>query len=663
MSDPKSYLRTEDGQRIDQPDFQHAVERSQLNGLTQLGDSVLVGVDRTRAASGDPAQPRHYVLEGFEVRAQASGTLVEVDGGVALLGYRHNHQVQYGMVSSSQTMQLHDVSAGLLNPTEPHTIWVRAALSDDDVGNRAFWNSAGAPPVEIVRSLPTRKVEKWQIMHTEGDWQVGAPSPGEEWMPIATVIPSTMTVTRTRVFFFEGRESANFTIGDEDWGVAPTPSTLDRSPDRATNGVFGLRRWVMAVNRQLQDIIHSNYTTPAEWHSAILSTAKPGRSLSELVDQKLNHAGRSAPIPGINGRMTGHLDPDSNDALDLGFDDPVTPRRWRSFLGRALSLGESALSSSAAALLPRITARFASAAGRNATLLAQSWSDASAVPDGTTQTVYRMQSGPGGQANCTAVASNCFYDNDTDMWDRYDAAVPSTVTVFSAATALPLAVYHHDNLDVGQVNPWPNANGSATANFLRALRTTAAGAVDCASNLTAAGNVYANGGHVRVDAAQHFQWQGSRTFIKSIPAIKAAMANFGGAGSNGLGINLTSTFTVAASVTKVASVSAAVIAWPVEPINGALLTGLRVSATFTPAGAGEIVAALVEIPNNGGAGVILASATPSGGPSEHAIFAGNVGTVATDGFSYYIIVSATLGSTFEIWRWELDQLVQNLELP
>jgi len=410
VSDTKKYLRTEDGERVDQPDFQHAAERSQLNGLTQMGDSVLVGVDRARAAAGDPAQLRHYVLEGFEVRAQASGSIVEVDGGVALMGYRHERQVQYGAVNSGQTMQLHDVG-GAANPGVVHTIWVRFNLADEDPGHRAFWNSAGAPPVEIVRSIPTRLAEEWQITHTEGDWQVaGTVSPGDEWMPVATVTPSdiTNTLTGTRVFYFEGRESALFELGDADWGHA-----TDRDPLRETNGVFGFRRFAMGVLRQLQGIIHGSGSVSLgsqPWYTDVTGFTSAGdeQGLRELHFNKLDSRGRTAGSP--YGEMTGHLDPAlaNDNTLDIG----SLTQRWRDFIGRGVQLGAGFIASQADALLPRITMPVRTTA-LDRTLL---WevTDSSYAPG----TFRLYASKPAGTGLAYVATLNAAWNPATSQWDR-----------------------------------------------------------------------------------------------------------------------------------------------------------------------------------------------------------------------------------------------------
>ena len=78
MSGPKKYLRTENGERIDQPDFEHAAEESQLAGLTQLGETFIVGSD---------AGQKSYVLSGFEV-TNPSANNIQIGIGAGILSWR-----------------------------------------------------------------------------------------------------------------------------------------------------------------------------------------------------------------------------------------------------------------------------------------------------------------------------------------------------------------------------------------------------------------------------------------------------------------------------------------------------------------------------------------------------------------------------------------------
>ena len=100
MSGPKKYLRTENGERIDQPDFEHAAEESQLAGLTQLGDAMLVGSDAraadTTGASLTTPVVKQFVLEGFA--PSYSSPNITIGTGAAILSWRDEGEVEHGAI-------------------------------------------------------------------------------------------------------------------------------------------------------------------------------------------------------------------------------------------------------------------------------------------------------------------------------------------------------------------------------------------------------------------------------------------------------------------------------------------------------------------------------------------------------------------------------------
>lgn len=241
----KRWLRTEVGERIDQPDFQHGVETGPRDAISGMVDGLLVGERPAGNATGP--NPKFFVVQGFTVR-HAGGDVwsVEKDDltgeGKAVMAFREGGEVKYGcvLVGGASRKQIDISPAGFPNAT--YGVYVRLEFRDEDVGNRLFWNATASTPVEFPRSIATRRAEDWSVTFEQS-------SPGPEWMHIADVSKPGSSATDRRDFFFEGRDDESHLVVDEEWG-----DTDDRQNFRATQGVFGFYRFVRAVQRLIQDI-------------------------------------------------------------------------------------------------------------------------------------------------------------------------------------------------------------------------------------------------------------------------------------------------------------------------------------------------------------------------------------------------------------------------
>lgn len=298
----KSYLRTERGERVEFPDFQHAVDASQRAATDEIGNIVLEGSDSSRA----------YVIEGFG--AGAVGTVITVVRGVGLLSYLERGEVNHGsIVAYGDPTRTIDI-AGYADGT--YGLYIQMALQDTDNQNRIAWNALATTPVEYTRNQYTRRVENWNIA-------VEVASPGDDWLKIYDVAKAggVLTLTDRRDFFYEGKNSNTYAVVDADWGGGN-----DRNADRATYGVKSLHRALRAILRQIQDGIGG--ATPQWWKSPTSGTASGSdgpRSLTQLNDEKLAKNGAQA--------LTGVLRPDGNETRDLG----LTGTRFRDFFCRDIT--------------------------------------------------------------------------------------------------------------------------------------------------------------------------------------------------------------------------------------------------------------------------------------------------------------------------------------
>ena len=284
----KSFLRTEVGERIEHRDFRHGMEVSQRLPVPEMVRSVVVGDD-----SGTSTQFQNYVLSGFETD-NPSGTIVRVQNGKAIVGYREAGEVVQGaIVSGGEPNRSQDIAS---YGDGTYGVFVKFDFRDTAFENRIFWNANAATPIEITKSIATRSEENWTFV-------VESVSPGPEWLRVAEVVKSGVSLTPSdaRDFFFEGTFANSHLVVDAEWGGGD-----DRSATRATDGVFGFRRFVRGMQRQVQDIVGGT-----GWWAAVPT------SLTALITSKLARDGSQD--------MLGDLTPDASDTRDLG----AILKKWR----------------------------------------------------------------------------------------------------------------------------------------------------------------------------------------------------------------------------------------------------------------------------------------------------------------------------------------------
>lgn len=362
MTSRKRFVRTEPGERIDQRDFQQVAELSPRDAVAQPVDKIIQGDDSTSPG---------YILSGFAIGTDAStgsktttdyaeltgsavvGTEVRVNRGVALLGFRDRGEVQFGCVlSGGADTKTIDISTFPDAPANPYGVYVRFEFRDEDFQNRIFWNALAVTPVEFPRSISTRRSEDWSMA-------IEITSPGPEWTKVAEVTKAggALTVlTDSREWFFEGLLSNAHSVPDSEWGASS-----DRTDDRATSGLQGMRRFFRAVQKQLQEVIGEDETgATAKWWSRSNSGTTAGlgsRNLSQLNDDKLARDGSQTILGSIDPEDDATVGPDTGQSLGTlakQFLDIYAKR----FQGSQGFFGNDLHGSVADSLLPRITAKF-----------------------------------------------------------------------------------------------------------------------------------------------------------------------------------------------------------------------------------------------------------------------------------------------------------------
>lgn len=299
----KKYLNTLPGERIDQPDMQHAAEVSQ-RAIEEsiLGNLIL-----------EDADLQGRIIDGFDVVFGAN--TVTVNRGKAILGATIDGEAVWAMMTAAGPDQ-RVVGVSVPDATG-YGVYVRFEALDDNTANRMFWDAAQTPAVEVARNIATRRAANWSVAI-----ELTAPTTGG-WTKIYgfDVVGGSITnTTDERRFLFEGYAGNNFLMTDTQWGGG-----TDRDADRATYGVKSLGRFVWMVLRQLQDVIgdqpETGYTGLG-WY----------RPIYTALGQMLPIAGSSIIENGPR-RMLGHIIPKNDNSYDLGYINGVTNYIWRTIRG------------------------------------------------------------------------------------------------------------------------------------------------------------------------------------------------------------------------------------------------------------------------------------------------------------------------------------------
>lgn len=322
MARDKKYTRFLPGERVDQPDLQHAASTAILDAVTSLTELLLGGVEES------------YVISGFLV-SNPSGTIVRITrdstgSGAAMVAYRAPEGVKYGLlVTGGEAQRDVDISS-FADGT--YGIYIRGQLKDDAYQTRAFWEQNTAS--EIVQGMAVRYTEDWEYI-------ISSLNPGDSWMQIGTVAKAGASLTMDstlRRFFFEGLGGASAYNPALDWGT-----TADRDNNRAANGIANFRTFVRAMQAKVQDIYGGTPTN--YWWKSIADRSI--QDLTTVFSAKLARDGSQS--------MQGNLSPDGNGTRSLGATSFRWLRGWFSDLVTStLNIGEALLSTDSDRAIPRL---------------------------------------------------------------------------------------------------------------------------------------------------------------------------------------------------------------------------------------------------------------------------------------------------------------------
>lgn len=250
----KEYVKSLRGERIDQPDFQHVAETGPKDTAAQVAEEVLIGRESTLGGTLK-TQPDAFILEGFSV--SVAGLVLTINGGRAILSTRDERGQQNGHILSGGDTQKSIDLTSFADAT--YGVFIRFSLRETAFQNRIFWNASAPTPVEVPRNIGTRLTEAWDVV-------IEQVSPGSEWTRVADVqkAAGALTPTDRRVFFFEGEASNQHVVVDAEFG-----GNNDRADNRALEGVFGFRRAMRGLQRQVQDIIGGSDPVIRHWARAI----------------------------------------------------------------------------------------------------------------------------------------------------------------------------------------------------------------------------------------------------------------------------------------------------------------------------------------------------------------------------------------------------------
>ncbi len=275
------------GQRVDQPDLQHAVETSPKENLAQLIEHLVLGLE------GSP-----IIIWGWD--ASVAGSVATVTRGASITGYREQGELRRGMLlaggPTSRTLNVSSYADGT------YGIYVRASFRQSDHKGRKFWDQPAGAQISAI--TPTRVSEDWDLVLERS-------APGADWLQIGTVAVAAgafsggVTASARRLFDSVGA------LVDADWGGGTDRADASNIGDSLT----GLVQWCAAVMRQFQDIVgDSPPAGQSRWkrspQAGSASTGAGPRSLTQLNAEKLGVGGGQP--------MSGNLVPDASSLRSLG---------------------------------------------------------------------------------------------------------------------------------------------------------------------------------------------------------------------------------------------------------------------------------------------------------------------------------------------------------
>ena len=414
MTGPKKYLRTEGGERIDQPDFEHAAEESQLTGLTQLTETFVVGPlagPSYPSTHSTGADQRFYVLSGMKVTYPAPGGSMLINVGNAILSWEDQGATENGVILNLTAAQPLTLSGTLAaaGAGVKYGVYAKYSLQDAQAQNRNFWNALAATPTEITRQIFTRRVDALELT-----FAASGTTPGTEWMLLAEIEPAILSagtqtgITDKRVFYFEGAVANSYQATE--WGEGPN----DRNSDRDTYGVTGLRTMIRALQRQVSDIIDGGNSWWVDPESLSGGTPVDGLTLYTAKMEAYSMMGHNADR--LQGSISGDVIPSNQNAYDIG----QTGLPWRTAFANKAELGTYKLTTAAEAQEPRIVTAM-SAFGERTKIWESAWNDGAASGIETIR-IYRSRQLPESTSvaatdNVYEMTINAEWNQATSLWE------------------------------------------------------------------------------------------------------------------------------------------------------------------------------------------------------------------------------------------------------
>jgi hypothetical protein len=535
VSLPKNFLRTEEGERVERKDFEHAIFTTPRSILESVINDLLVGT-----ATPGTTIPRNYIVTGFQ--AVADGTpsgsaptityttsgILTVSRGVAVVGTRIDGQVEFGLTLANGDLTRNQDISGLANGT--YGIYIRLEFRDDSFQNRIFWNPLSPTPTETAANIATRRAENWAMA-------VEAVSPGSEWILIAEVVKTgtTLAITDRREMFWDVSThdgSANLIV-DADWGGG-----TDRNDDRRLYGVRGLFQTLVAVRRQLQDIIGTTwYDAPPGSLTSILATiaALPNTFLARDGSNTMNSGaslnwadttgaiGNVQAVDRVQARQFAGANQFTSNAgaerevLNAAFNDNQQAGPMRALIGEFNGFNDTG-------------GGIYSSAGNE------------------TIRLYAAGLGVNSDPDYFEIALNAFFDEDTSTWTRDNTGRASALIRFGPATSGGTqAIFEIDYRANSLADTWADTTVTATG-WQRiwfvgpAQHTTTYGAADAVLGIgAAAGDIVISQqtspetGNMSIttsSAAGVKEWFISLPDIPDGATIVSASVNFGAIGGN-----------------------------------------------------------------------------------------------------------------------------------
>lgn len=527
-------LRTEPGLRVDQPDFEHASSESQIEILSQLVDSLVIG------AAGDQAQDTGFVVYGFQVSNPSGNTIrvtKDVGGkqGVAVLGYRRNGEAKTGWCCARGDAYKDYSCTGYADGT--YGIYIRMGFRDNEFQNRLKWDPFAGTPVEYSDHIATRFAETWELT-------IELVSPGDEWIYIGSVTMASGSISvwaDKRDLLMEGHPDNSFEVVDSEWGGGN-----DRNANRWLYGVFGVRRAVRGLQRQVQDILGG---TPKQWWKSVT------KSLDDILTEKLNRDGTQT--------MQGNLLPSST--YDLG----SLAARWGYLINNFVQTGQTFLGDQLIAtivnhLKPRLFLEGDSSVCSRTRIWWNKDVNPAVLTSGTDCNIYLASSSQVyGSLNSYVleVVFNAVWNESSGRWEAIDTSMDAAKYVFGRhgfSGVVKLATTPANWLDTN----WDNSNEWFRGRYSDQVWKSyilEAGRVFPAATATQPGQIYKNSivrawGRIRTDGAGGFLAGGTGHNYS---------AAYGGVGNDEVQITFAGAMTSADSYSVVTNLA---LAGPIQTI-------------------------------------------------------------------------------------------------